>query len=51
MIFEIEFGENVINLYEKERETIKKVVISCQKELDESRENRSKSCKKILTQM
>lgn len=33
MIFEIEFGENVINLYEKERKTIKKAVASCQKGL------------------
>ena len=39
MIFEIEFGENVINLYEKEMKTIKKVVMSCQKGLGESREN------------
>ena len=51
MIFEIEFGENVINLYEKDRKTIKKVVTSCQKGLGKSRENPSKSCKKILTQM
>ena len=39
MIFEIEFGENVINLYEKERKTIKKVANSCQKGLGGSREN------------
>lgn len=51
MIFEIEFGENVINLYEKERKTIKKATLSCQKGLGKSRENPSKSCKKILTQM
>lgn len=51
MIFEIEFGENVINLYEKERKTIKKVIVSCQKGLGESKGNPSKSCKKILTQM
>lgn len=51
MIFEIEFGENVINLYEKERKTIKKLVVACQKGLIESRENPPNSCKKILTQM
>lgn len=51
MIFEIEFGENVIKLYEKERKIIKKVVISCQKGTSESRVNRSKTFKKILTQM
>ena len=43
MIFEIEFGENVINLYEKERKTIKKGVVSCQIGLGKSRENPSKS--------
>lgn len=37
MIFEIEFGENVIKLYEKECKTIKKVVVSCHKGLGESR--------------
>lgn len=39
MIFEIEFGENVINLYEKVSKTIKKVVEGCQKGLGELREN------------
>lgn len=51
MIFEIEFGENVIKLYEKEMETIKKVVLSCQKGMGKSIGNRSKTCKKILPQM
>ena len=35
----------------KREENNKKVLVSCQKGLGGSRENHSKSCKKILTQM